>query len=219
MRVRQIRVNQNECVSLMRKCKCRPAKLICILMPGPNLGPQTRRKRKSRGERGVKAQVKLSNRPSDLRLRLVSRRHLFRSTHDAAGCGWPASRLVMCLINKYCTGMETYILRGARVTRHRDENSNLLLVRLILLRRHAEWDRFHISYAPFCAGREESLGTQCANKRMLCDRISPRPSSRTENYARLGVRHALSMTIATPHYPKEVYNNLPNENRIMPHSV
>jgi hypothetical protein len=44
----------------------------------------------------------------------------------------------MRLINKYCTGMETYRSERARVTRHRDENTNLLLVRLILLRRHAE---------------------------------------------------------------------------------
>jgi hypothetical protein len=95
------------------------------------------------------------------------------------------------------------------VTRHRDENTNLLLVRLILLRRHAEINLFasvlYLGVRPFVLGERNRWPAPSANKRMLCDRISPRPSSRTENYARLGVGHGLSMTIATAHYAEELY--------------
>jgi hypothetical protein len=67
----------------------------------------------------------------------------------------------------------------------------------------------YLSRAPFSAGREESLlaGTQCKQAHALRSNQPARPSSRTENYARLGVGHALSMTIATAHYLKELYAN------------
>lgn len=91
------------------------------------------------------------------------------------------------------------------MTRHRDENTNLLLVGFILLRLHADRDRLCISAcAPFVCG------AQCKQAHALRSNQPEAFEQNRENYARLGVRHALSMTIATAHYRRKelFYNSL-----------